>query len=392
MNTELPIDVTTPIKALSLAQKQLIVIARALASQAKFLLLDEPTSTLSHKEVRALFEVIHSLCKKGVGIFYISHRMPEVFEIANTITVFRDGRKVDTVKTSEVNLDDITFLMLGRKMKPVDGAVNLSAPKGEKILEVKNLSRKNKVDSVTFDLYKGEILCITGLAGAGKSELVRLLFGVEPRDTGEIWLENKKIEIRSPSDAVEKGIFLIPEERRKEGLLVKQNLGFNLSLCTIGKFCGLLGLVRPKVEVMHSNGMIQKLNIISAGLSASITNLSGGNQQKVNIGKWILRSSLYQGKVFIFDEPTKGVDVGAKEEIYRIVRELARAGYGVLFISPEIPEVLNIADRILVMANRRIVAQMDKHLTTEEMILKYAIGGIAPEDGKEIRNLKGEKQ
>ena len=245
----------------------------------------------------------------------------------------------------------------------------------ERILRVQNLCRKNKVDSVTFDLYRGEILCITGLAGAGKSELARLLFGVEPMDQGEFWLGEEKLQVKSPSDAVEKGIFLIPEERRKEGLLVKQSLGFNLSLCTIGKFCGPLGGVKRKNETRHSMSIIQKLNIISAGLSAAINHLSGGNQQKVNIGKWILRSSLYQGKVFIFDEPTKGVDVGAKEEIYKIIRDLAREGYGVIFISPEIPEVLNLADRILVMANQRIVAQMDKHLATEEQILKFAIGG-----------------
>lgn len=366
-------DATTRVSELSLAEKQLLVIIRAVLFGSKFIIFDEPTAALGLHEAGFLFETIRSLRARGMGILYISHRMPEVFDIADKITVFRDGRKVTTVKTKDVTVQEVVGFMLGKSVdqqyQKEPGSI------GEEILSVRRLHKANKVDCVSFGLRRGEILGITGLVGAGKTELARVLFGADVRDSGEVWLEGRQIDVHSPRDAVRNGIFLIPEERRQQGLLVGENVGFNLSLPSVDAFSGVFGFMRKRAEAKRVLDTIRRLHIVCSGPGQLVANLSGGNQQKASIGKWVLRSWVRKGKVFIFDDPTKGVDIGAKAEIYRLMEELAGEGYGVIFMSPDIDEIIGISDRILVMYHHRIVAELSRDSATPEQILRFATGG-----------------
>lgn len=248
--------------------------------------------------------------------------------------------------------------------------------KKEKILTVKNLYKVRKANSINFELYKSEILGITGMTGAGKTELAKLLFGADNKDSGEIWLGESLVNIKSPVKALQLGIYYVSEDRHKEGLLINESIRFNFSLTCIEKFCSFLGFIKQREERNFTLDFLKKFNVVYNTIDESIARLSGGNQQKVNIGKWVMRSTIYKkGKIFIFDEPTKGIDIGAKEEIYTIITNLSILGYGIIFISPEIPEILRIADRILVMASNSIVTELDKETATEEQILKYTMRG-----------------
>ena len=367
-------DVATRAADLSLAEKQLLVVIRAVLFGSHFIIFDEPTAALGLQEARFLFETIRSLRDRGIGILYISHRMPEVFDIADRITVFRDGRKVDTVTTKDVTVQDVIRLMLGKSLDQ-QYQRERSSTGGEELLTVRRLYKAGKVDFVSLNLRRGEVLGITGLVGAGKTELARVLFGADTRDAGEVWLEGREIDVRSPRDAVANGIFLVPEERRRQGLLVGENVGFNLSLPSIGVFSGILGFVKRKAEGARVLDAIRRLHVVCSGPGQTVANLSGGNQQKTSIGKWMLHGWVRRGKVFIFDDPTKGVDIGAKAEIYRLMEQLAREGYGVVFMSPDIDEIMGISDRILVMYQHRVVAEMNRDSATPERILRFATGG-----------------
>lgn len=370
---KLDFDLSRPVGSLSLAEKQLLVIIRAISSGSRYIIFDEPTAALSSEEVKQLFEVIASLKEQGIGILYISHRMPEVFAIADKITVFKDGRKAGTVPAKKELLDDIIRMMLGKNIGNLYYKKRVDI--GDWFFAVRGLCNPGLVDNVSFELRRGEILGITGLVGAGKSELARAIFGAEPAAEGSISIDGQQVRIKTPADAVKQGVFLVPEERRQHGLLVEESVRNNISLPSISVMCSLAGMVSTRKEAQHAKDIVSNLNVKAASILQLAKNLSGGNQQKVVVGKWTLRGDLYHSNVFIFDDPTKGVDVGAKVEIYRLISELAERGKGIIYISPEIPEILGICDRILVMYGKRIVAEMHRHEATSEKILEYATGG-----------------
>lgn len=366
-------DVKQKVMELSLADKQLLVIIRAICFGSKYIIFDEPTAALSRKEVKFLFEIINELKKRGLGILYISHRMPEVFEISDRITVLKDGQKIDTLETKKTSVEEIIKLMLGRKME--EQYIKEEVPIGDIVLEVSDLRVPNKIDNISLQVRKGEILGITGLVGAGKTELARTIFGAEKEYKGSIKINGKEVKVNSPVEAIRSGIYLVPEERREQGLLVNENVKTNLTLPSLGSFCNYQ-VINKKEEENAAQKIIESLKIVVSSLNQLTKKLSGGNQQKVSVGKWMLKSNLERGQIFIFDDPTKGIDVGAKKEIYHLCYQLARQGLGIIYISPEIPEIIAISDRILVMYDKKIVAELSGDQVTRENILKYATGGV----------------
>lgn len=363
------IDVTKSAVSLTLAEKQLVLIARALVQDAKIIIFDEPTAPLSVTEAEQLFIVIRTLKDKGVSSLFISHRLHEVFEICDVITVMREGQHVYTKETAVTNQYDVIEAMLGKTFEESvrDTAVYID---GEPLLTVDNLHDGRKVHGTNFTLHKGEILGIVGLVGAGKTELAKLLFGNSKKARGEVVLNNKTLKLKHPQHAINEGIVLIPEERRKEGLFIEESISTNTSFPNLKKF-STLSFMLPAKEVNFAQQVIKKLGVKAYNSQTMLTSLSGGNQQKVAIGKWLSHES----KVYIFDEPTKGVDIGAKVDIFNTIRQVASEGKGVLYLSSEIHEILLIADRILVMYDGKIVKSLSKAEATQEKILLYASGG-----------------
>lgn len=368
---DLDIDVRKQIGELSLSQKQKVVIAQALEQKAKFLILDEPTAPLSLREVDQLFALIHNLTKTGIGIIYISHRMAEVFSIADRITVMRDGKCVATRKTKETNANEIIFLMLEKTFDQVEKhEVRKEINKKPIVFEAKNLQRSPLVNNISFSVREGEVLGITGLVGAGKTELARVLFGADKLSGGNIFLHGKKITIGSPAAAVENGLMLVPEERRRQGVFVNFSITQNLTIPSLNSFAKM-GFINKRKEKTAASKIVKNLQIVCQSVEQEVKYLSGGNQQKVAVGKWLITP----GQVFLFDEPTKGVDVGAKEEIYRLVASLAKSGAAIVYFSTEIPEILRMSDRILVLYDGCVETEIDRSMATEDLILKFATGG-----------------
>lgn len=374
VNISVEFDVKEKAGNLSLADKQLMVVIRAIDFGSKYLIFDEPTAPLSQKEVKMLFNIICNLKIRGLGMLYISHRMPEVFEISDRITVLKDGRKVSTVETQSTNTKEIIRMMLGKKKDEyfVKKEVNI----GETILEVKDINVPGKVNGVSFKLRQGEILGITGLVGAGKTELARAIFGADRKTDGSIKINGKEKNINSPTEAINNGIYLVSEERHKEGLLINEDVKYNLTLPSLGNFCKF-GVIKEIEEEKAIIDIINSLKIVLRDSRQLVKNLSGGNQQKISIGKWFLKSKFKKGIVFIFDDPTKGIDVGAKKEIYSLCSRLAEEGVGIIYISPDIPEIVALCDRILIMYNKKIVAEQSKKEISQESILNYATGGVS---------------
>lgn len=353
---------------LSLAEKQLVLIARALVQSAKIIIFDEPTAPLSLHESQKLFSVIRRLSSQGVGCVFISHRLPEVFEISGRITVMREGKLVDTFETAEAVQEQIVEAMLGSALS--SGLESREASIGEALLEVDGLTDGEKLKNVSFSVAAGEIIGIVGLVGAGKTELAKALFGATKPAGGTVRIADKTVKIKHPGDAIKAGMALIPEERRKEGLFVHESLRTNASFPNLRKFSSRL-FMDKSAEKDFAGDIIKRLQIKTGSTETPLVHLSGGNQQKVAIGKWIsLDSSLY-----LFDEPTKGVDIGAKVDIFGLIRELADSGKGCLYFSSEIHEAIGISDRILVMYNGQIVKELSRQEATQERILLYASGG-----------------
>lgn len=359
------IPVRKTVDACTLSEKQLILIARATVQKAKFVIFDEPTAPLSNRESERLFQIIAQLKQAGVGIIYISHRLPEIFQICDSMTIMRDGQRVHTARTSEITMDEVISHMLGKSFDEEFPKVETEI--GETLLEAKGV-QGGKVRGADLHVREGEIVGVVGLVGAGKTELARLLFGADPWDAGEISLKGKKLRLMSPKDAVDAGIVLVPEERRKEGIFVEESVKRNLSVATLAS---VFGFVRQSLESLQANELIKRVGVKTADSSQLVGLLSGGNQQKVAIGKWLDTDA----SLFIFDEPTKGVDIGAKSDIYRLIGNLAANKKGVLYFSCEFPEVLGIADRILVMTEGRIVKEFLRGEATQEQIMYYASGG-----------------
>lgn len=360
-----PIPVKKQVEACTLSEKQLILIARATLQKAKFVIFDEPTAPLSNRESERLFQIIAQLKQAGVGIIYISHRLPEIFQICDRITIMRDGQRVHTTETSATDMDEVIRHMLGKSFAEEFPKVEVEI--GEPLLEVAGL-KGGKVRRADLAVREGEIVGVVGLVGAGKTELARILFGADPCDAGDIVLKGKRLRLETPKDAVDAGIVLVPEERRKEGIFVEESVKRNLSVATLSS---AFGFVRNTLEAMQANELIRRVGVKTADSNLLVGLLSGGNQQKVAIGKWLDTDA----SVFMFDEPTKGVDIGAKSDIYRLIGNLAANKKGVLYFSCEFAEVLGIADRILVMCEGKIVKEMQRGQATQEQIMYYASGG-----------------
>jgi simple sugar transport system ATP-binding protein len=373
LDIELPLR--QKISQLSIAQKQLVLITRALAQRAKLVIFDEPTAPLSLEEAEHLFGIMRRLKAEGVGCIFISHRLPEVFSISDRVTVMRDGRHILTSPTAETTINQIIEAMLGKAL--VEEFPKAQTERGELLFEVKGLTSGNKVKAVDIQLHRGEIVGVVGLVGAGKTELSRLLFGADPSDSGEIKLLGRTLHLHNPSDAVREGIASVPEERRKQGILVNETLLDNLSIPSL-KSLTRWGVLSKNKQISLAQKMTVELDIRPSHLNQTVRHLSGGNQQKVSIGKWIPTDA----EVYLFDEPTKGVDIGAKTDIFRLIGELVQQGKGIIYFSCEVAEIMGIADRILVMSYGKIVKELTREHATQDQILYYSSAGEADEYGQ----------
>lgn len=360
------IEPNEKVNKLPVSKQQMVEIAKALSTEAEVIIMDEPSSALTEKEIEELFSIIKELKNQGKGIVYISHRLEELAEIVDRVTVLRDGDYIKTLNFKSTNLEELIGLMVGRKLD--EKFPKLSIERGEKILEVKNFNKGKRVKNVSFDLYKGEILGFAGLMGAGRTDLARAIFGADKIDSGEIYLNEKKLNIKSPADAISNGLAYIPEDRKHEGLSLSMNVAFNITLSNIDSISSSSGIIDTSKEKQISNKIVSDLKIKTPSLEQIVKNLSGGNQQKVVVGKWLTRNP----KIFIFDEPTRGIDVGAKIEIYNILNQLKKSGIGVIMISSELPEILGICDRVLVMCEGEIKAELNCENTDQEEIMHYA--------------------
>lgn len=351
---------------LAVSKQQMVEIAKALLTNAKVLIMDEPTSALTSKEIDDLFTIIRKLKADGCGIVYISHRLEELKHIVDRVTILRDGQYITSMDFDENRMNEIITNMVGREVK--EQFPRVECEKGEKVLEVKHLNAGRMVRDINFSLYKGEIVGIAGLMGAGRTETTRAIFGIDKKESGEIYLEEKQVVINRPGDAIKAGIVLVPEDRKKDGLCTKLSIRENIALSNLDLLCNAAGIVDKKKERKMVQKSISDLKIKLPSDESEAKTLSGGNQQKVVVAKWLARNS----KVVIFDEPTRGIDVAAKVEIYNLMNTLKSQGIGVLFVSSEMPEVMGISDRILVMCDGRITGELNIKEATQKTILKYA--------------------
>lgn len=355
------------IRNLSVAYKQLVEISKAIAKKAKFLIMDEPTAPLTEDEVRVLMQTMQNLNEQGITILYISHRLEEIFNIADRVTVMRDGKVVTTKNIDEVDKAKLIYYMVGRELSETFPERKISY--GETALEVKEISGSyNK--PVSFSVKYGEILGIGGLVGAGRTELVRLIFGADPKESGEVLIEGKKVEIGSPKDAVDLGIGLVPEDRKNQGVMLNFPINKNITLPIVKRLSKLLGVIDTKMEVGIVDKQIRELNIRTPSPDQLANNLSGGNQQKVVLGKWLASES----RILILDEPTRGIDVGAKQEIYRLINALAEKGKAIIVVSSDMEEMLKLTDRMIILYEGKYMKELYKKDYTQEKILQFASG------------------
>ena len=363
----LRLDPNTKVSDLTVAKQQMVEIAKALSFNAKILVMDEPTAALTDTEIDELFTVIRQLREKGVGIVHISHRLEELKQISDRVTVMRDGRYIDTLKTSEANIDRIISLMVGRTI--YESAPEFpEKPNQDVVLEVRNLNRGKALRDVNFNLKKGEILGFAGLIGAGRTEVARAIFGADPRETGEILIKGKQVYIKTPGDAVTHGIGYLSEDRKRYGLTLGMDVKENVAMAAMKKFLTWLGWMDFKKAASRGQEMVKALNIKTPSLEQKVKFLSGGNQQKVVIGKWLTADT----DILIFDEPTRGIDVGAKSEIYKLLNDLAHQGKSIIMISSELPEILRMSHRVVVMCEGRVTGILNAGEATQENIMKYA--------------------
>lgn len=362
------LDVRTPVGMLNVTTRQIIEIVKAFSLNAKILLLDEPTSALTLDEVERLFDTIRRLKQRGIGIVYVSHRIAEVMEITDRVTVLRDGKLVGTYATADMTPDALIEKMVGRKLL-IDLFAKRTSSNGAELLRVEKLTRKNEFSDISFEVRKGEIIGVAGLKGARRSELFRALVGITRPSSGQIWLEGKLMNFRSPQQAFARGMAYLPEERKTDGLFLRMPLSRNIVSATLKNFARW-GIMSRRREVDTSQHLAQRLNIRATSMRQTVGRLSGGNQQKVMLSKWLIE----RPQILIIDEPTKGVDVGTKAEVHQLLRQLADQGVGILFISSELPEILGLAQRILVMYEGRIRGELLADETDEQTIMTLASG------------------
>lgn len=363
----LDLDPRMPVSDLTIAKQQMVEIAKALSFDAKVLIMDEPTAALTETETQTLFRIIENLRDIGVGIVYISHRMEELKRISDRITVMRDGCYIGTVDTPDTTIDQIIGMMVGRNVY-WSARPNMEIVKKDKVLTIKNMNRDKTLKDINFELHKGEILGFAGLMGAGRTELARAIFGADPIDSGEIHVNGKRAKINKPADAVRHGICYLSEDRKRFGLMLEMDIKNNMVMPSLKEFSSAFGFINERKINKVSQSMIEALTIKTPGINQEVKLLSGGNQQKVVIAKWLIRNC----EIIIFDEPTRGIDVGAKGEIYKLLQKLAEEGKAIIFISSELPEILRISHRIIVMCEGRITAQIKNESITQETIMRYA--------------------
>lgn len=364
------LDVDTPTAELAVAEQQLVEIAKALNRQTRILVMDEPSAVLGEKDLEKLFTVVRQLQANGIGIIYISHRLREIFELADQVTVLKDGRYVDTRAVNAVTMDDLVRLMIGRELADVYPKRNVQP--GPVLLDVKNIGREGVLRDISFQLRTGEIVGFAGITGSGRTELARIIFGADPYNSGEMWLSGQPYHVTSPADAIRHGVALVTEDRKRQGLLLKLSVTINTTISGLKKLCrGRIIKLREELQLVQQ--YIQQLSIKTPGPNFLVVNMSGGNQQKVVLARWLSIGT----RLFILDEPTRGIDVGSKSEIYQIMADLANQGVGILMISSELPEVLGMSDRIMVMREGRIVKELSRAEASEEAIMHYAVGSAA---------------
>ena len=362
----LDIQVRTKAKYLSIAELQLIEIAKAVSNNASVIIMDEPSSALSEKEVEILFKIIKDLKNKGVAIIYISHKMEEIYQISDRITVLRDGQFIATKNTADLDKNSLIALMVGREIEELFTTKSLA--KDEIVLKVKNLHKKGKFSDINFEVHAGEVLGIAGLMGAGRTEIARAIFGLDSFDSGEILLKGKTVQIRSPKEAIKHGIGYVSEDRKALGFIPDLSVNQNISLSSILNY-SKRWLIDEKKEREATAKIAHELKIKASGPNQKVINLSGGNQQKVVIARVLMASPL----LIILDEPTRGIDIGAKQEIYKLIRELTKNGLAVIMISSELPEILGMSNRILVLSKGKQTAILTQKEANQEKIMKYAL-------------------
>lgn len=363
----IPLSPKKPVSDLTLAEKQMVLIARAISNDCRFLILDEPTAPLSQTETDELFRVVRDLKQQHVSIIFISHRLLELFAICDDITVMRNGELVGKKQIAETTQNDVIEMMLGRKMDEQFPA--RKHQKGDVLLRVSGLTARD-VHGVDLTVHAGEVVGLTGLVGAGKSEINKALFGEARHTSGTVEINGQPVSFHSPHDAVKKGLVLVPEERRREGVFVSESVLANLTVTTLGALAKR-SFISFRKEKETAAAMIERLDVRTPSAQTKVRYLSGGNQQKIAIGKWLLA----EADVYLFDEPTKGVDVGAKREIFDLIAELAARGKGVLYTSSEMPEIFGMTDRMYVVYDGRIAAEKETAHTTEEEVMYYSTGG-----------------
>ncbi|TDB60420.1 sugar ABC transporter ATP-binding protein [Arundinibacter roseus] len=362
----LTLSARTKMKYLSVAERQMVEIAKAISNNARIIIMDEPTSALSDKEVTTLFRIIRDLKAQGVAIIYISHKMEEIAQVADTITVLRDGRYIATKPAAELDKESLIALMVGRQIDQL--FPEATTQKGETVLSVRNLSRAGAFSDISFDIRAGEVLGLAGLMGAGRTEVARVIYGLDAATAGEIFLKGQKVAVHSPQDAIRHGIGYLSEDRKALGCIPGMSVQHTLTLSSLARFA-TWGFIEATNEQETARRTVSELHVKTSGLDQGVMQLSGGNQQKVVLGKVLLANP----DVVMFDEPTRGIDIGAKHEIYKLIRQLTARGIAVLLISSELPEIIGLCDRVLVLSQGRQTALLSGQEANPERIMQYAV-------------------
>ena len=361
------------IGSLKIGEQQLVEIGRALAHETKVLILDEPTSSLSNAEIQTLFDIVRSLKKRGVAVVFITHRMDEIYEICDTLMVMRDGKRILKNDINEISRNDVITAMLGRKMQ--EQYQHNAHQAGEELLRIENLSTKNKLSNINLTLKRGELIGVYGLLGSGRTELLRCIFGLDKYDSGEIFLHDKPLMVKSPKNAIKFGIGMVSEDRHKEGVVLNRSVGFNLPLANLDLVKGRMFADSRKEKALAKRN-ISEMSIKTPSHKQLVQFLSGGNQQKVVVAKWLNTNP----QLLIMDEPTRGIDIGAKREMYNIIGQLLEKGVGIIMASSELPELIGLCDHVIVLKEGRIVLELDDpRAITSETLLEAAMGGIEHE-------------
>lgn len=364
----LPIDPMSKVKDISIAHQQMVEIMKAYSRELKVIAFDEPTASLCDSEIEILFKTIEKLKKENKIIIYVSHRMKELDQLADKIAIFKDGKFVKMVNKGEVSQKELIKMMVGRDLGDIFNNLDREKNIGETLLQVRNLT-SDYVKDISFELKRGEILGFSGLVGSGRTEIMRAIIGADTVKSGEILLDNNSVICKSPKDAMKKGIVLVPEDRKTQGILPNMSVGENISISILDNIINKLGFINKKSEDTIAEDGIKKFNVKTPTAEKKIVELSGGNQQKTIVARWLATNP----KILILDEPTKGIDIGAKSEFYKLINDFAREGMGVILISSELPEVIGLSDRIIVMKSGKITGEVDRKDATEDKLLEYAM-------------------